>query len=239
MDYWTTGRIRRQASTSGPLWATEPPIPRSPEVPTQQLPPVVIRSHDQSAQLVYLDTSPDLATVMGKFRPARYVGARGGAYVLTASNLGLFADFAKHHRLQVVDERGSVAALGPLGREAPLPECDRCGQPARRGSRLAHCPGCGNRWQPIEITEHWRDASTDTCPTCATRQPAGYGWCIRCGAAMPAHTPMAVISRGHTEPVPIGAVLPSLEVSRDERLAAARESEQVAARAVVVQRDSQ
>lgn len=201
----------------------------------QQLQPIVVRNHDKSAQLVYLDTSPELAHLMGRFRPARFVGARGGAYVLAESNLGLFADFARHHQLQVLDERHAAVS----SRQSALPECFHCGQPARRGSHLAHCPGCGQPWRPIEIEERWREATTDSCPTCHSRQPAGFGWCGRCGAPMPGHTPTHAITRpGSRQPEPIGAILPGLQLEDGQPLTAAMESELAAANSHAAQQDS-
>lgn len=202
---------------------------------TQSSQPVVVRNHDQSAQLVYLDTSPELQHLMGRFRPARYVGARNGAYVLAESNLGLFADFCKHHQIPLVDERHAPVS----SRQDALPECFHCGQPARRGTHLAHCPSCGNAWRPIQVAERWREDTTASCPTCHTRQPAGFGWCVRCGAAMPSHTQPRTITRRRTAgPEPIGAILPGLELESGESLTAAMESELAAANSIAAQQDS-
>lgn len=177
--------------------------------------PVIIRTHDESTQLVYLDTSPELAQIMGRYQPARYIGKRGAAYVLAQANLGTFADFLAHHGIELLDQRGQVDSSRPAGRDRPLPECGSCGQPAQRGALLRHCPACGARWQPIEPQDSSRpEALVVSCPACDGQQVAGMRYCQRCGHELPALQAQLVQLRRRQlqDPLPLGQALAELEL---------------------------
>lgn len=177
--------------------------------------PVVIRSHEQSGQLVYLDVAPDLSSLMGRFQPARYVGARQGAYVLAELHLEVFRRFCEQHHLLLIDERGEPAMQRPPGRDRPLPECASCGQPAQRGARLTHCPNCARPWRAVEVDSRTAldDSLRTACPKCAADQRSGFAYCVRCGAALPTkHQQWERRQQQHGEqqPLDLGAAIDEL-----------------------------
>lgn len=108
---------------------------------------VTIHEHEHDKSIVYLDTPQHLASTMGHFRPARYIGARRGAYVLPVAHVPAFRRFASKAGIDILDSREPVTRREP---ERPLPECSTCGQPAQRGARLDRCPNCGEVWTPVE-----------------------------------------------------------------------------------------
>lgn len=150
---------------------------------------VTLRTDPANPTVVYLCTPPDMASTMGGFGPARYVGnnppVAGASYAITAEDLPRFTVYAANRSVAVVDNRAGPAytTRRPLGREAPLPECTHCGQPTRRGTRLQHCPNCGAPWEPIEVgAPYSRNVDTHTtCGTCGHHTPAGYSHCTHCG----------------------------------------------------------
>lgn len=139
--------------------------------------------------LVYLCTPPDMATTMGGFGPARYVGntppIAGASYVISTEDLPRFQVYCTNRGVQVLDSRSTSKAHRPYGREAPLPECTHCGQPARRGTHLEHCPNCGAPWFPIELGAPYAQPMWDTrvCDQCSSSTPSGYSHCVNCGSA--------------------------------------------------------
>jgi hypothetical protein len=140
--------------------------------------------------LVYLCTPPDMATTMGGFGPARYVGSTppvpGASYVISADDLPRFRLYCHSHHATIVDARTTSPGQRPYGREAPLPECARCGQPARRGAQPQHCPNCGAPWDAIEIGAPYSRTPNGpgiTCADCQSTTPAGFAHCIHCGTA--------------------------------------------------------
>lgn len=151
---------------------------------------VTLRDTPTDPAVVYLCTPPDMASTMGGFGPARYVGnhppVAGASYVINAEDLPRFRVYATNRSVAVVDNRGTedTRRNRPYGREAPLPECVHCGQPVRRGTRLDHCPNCGAPWQAIEVgAPYSRNVDThDTCTTCGSHTPKGYSHCTHCGS---------------------------------------------------------
>lgn len=150
---------------------------------------VTLRDTPGNPDVVYLCTAPDMASTMGGFGPARYVGSNppvpGASYVITTEDLPRFTVYAANRSVSIVDNRGQDMPRRnqPYGREAPLPECTHCGQPARRGTRLQHCPNCGAPWQAIEVgAPYSRNADTHVvCDTCHAHTPQGYSHCTHCG----------------------------------------------------------
>jgi hypothetical protein len=150
---------------------------------------VTLKTAPGDTALVYLCTPPDMASTMGGFGPARYVGNTppipGASYVITTDDLPRFQVYCTNRGVHVMDSRGGGKPEKPYGRNAPLPECTHCGQPARRGARLEHCPNCGSPWDPIElgapyIRQQW---AVVVCDECSSETPSGFSHCIRCGAA--------------------------------------------------------
>jgi hypothetical protein len=178
---------------------------------------VIIRNHDRDPNLAYLDTPPTLSSTMGRFRPARFVGARNGAYVVRLDQLAAFERFAATSGIVLLDKRGALATDRPYGREHPLPECALCGQPAKRGARFRYCPACGEEWHPIEpVPVADADALTIQCESCGRRQTRGFAHCGHCGVELDADPedpdPFLRGPRRERldEPVAIGAVLQEL-----------------------------
>jgi len=141
--------------------------------------------------VIYLCTPLTMANIMGGFGPARYVGSAppvtGASYVISTDDLPRFRVYCHSHSVTLVDARTTAnsTANRPYGREAPLPECTHCGQPARRGARLQHCPNCGAPWDAIELGAPYAPGNqwpSLTCDQCSTATPAGYSHCIYCGA---------------------------------------------------------
>lgn len=150
---------------------------------------VTIRQHPSDPDVLCLCTPPDMATVMGGFGPARYVGnappIAGASYAISADDLPRFRVYCTNRSVHLVDARTTASTYTqPLGRGAPLPECRHCAQPARRGARLEHCPNCGAPWQPIELGAPYAQHLTDTtqCASCLRRTPVGFSHCTQCGA---------------------------------------------------------
>jgi hypothetical protein len=168
---------------------------------------------------VLLDTPPALATTMGRYEPARFVGMRNGAYMLPAHLLDSLATFARIHDVMLVDERNTTThndrgrVVGPA---RPLPECANCHQPAKRGHQPAHCAACGHPWQPIEHQPYTGNDASDQCTRCLATQTPGFAYCQNCGTPLqqPNHAPsppLTVVTRAHLdEPLPIGAVADEL-----------------------------
>lgn len=151
---------------------------------------VTLKQHPTDADVVYLCTPPDMASTMGGFGPARYVGnappISGASYVISSDDLPRFRVYCTNRSVNVIDARGTNTQVRPYGREAPLPECSHCGQPARRGVNLHHCPNCGAPWDPIEVGAPYAHAGNGphiTCDDCQCSTPAGYSHCIHCGSA--------------------------------------------------------
>jgi hypothetical protein len=173
-----------------------------------------IRLHPDDPRLVLLDTPPQLATTMGRFEPARFVGMRNGAYMLPADLLDSLTTFARHHDVLLTDERATSTTGSERGRVVgparPLPQCANCAQPTRRDHQPAYCASCGHPWQPIEHQGHAGDRDREHCTTCGATQSPGFGYCQRCGTTMthtPAPPPMPATPRKRLEdPLPIGAV---------------------------------
>jgi hypothetical protein len=149
---------------------------------------VTLKSSPRDPDVVYLCTPQDMATTMGGFGPARYVGntppVPGASYVISTDDLPRFRVYCTNRSVTVLDARGTSTAHRPYGREAPLPECAHCGQPSRRGARLEHCPNCGTPWDPIEVGAPYAHASgaVITCDQCSSDTPSGFSHCIMCGA---------------------------------------------------------
>lgn len=170
-----------------------------------------VRLHDEQPGLLLLDTPPAMASTMGAFPAARFVGHRRGAYALPAGLIDDLAIFAKHHDVLLVDDR-HTAGDGPgrvVGPARPLPECSRCGQPARRDKPPTYCPSCGDTWRPIEHDGYRDERDVDRCDRCNTTQSVGFRYCGSCGYPIehverPRPT---IVKREHLqEPLPIGAV---------------------------------
>lgn len=150
---------------------------------------VVTLKHDPSdTTVVYLSTPLDMANTMGGFGPARYVGANapipGVSYVVARDDLPRFVSYAQHHGVTIVDTGAARRAPRPPWSEAPLPECTHCGQPARRGAHLEHCPNCGAPWQAVEVGTHHPDHHPGLhakCATCGAYTPVGFAHCTHCG----------------------------------------------------------
>jgi hypothetical protein len=192
-------------------------------VTTRQVTRLVrVRLHPDDERLVMLDTPPQLAQTMGRFEPARFVGLRGGAYVMPTDMLDHFASFARLHDVLLIDERSSVATdTGSGGRVVgharPLPECAQCGQPARRDRQPDYCPSCGWTWAAVEHEPYREDEQREQCTRCLARQPFGFEFCQRCGteidhAVQPGRVvPVADAPRVQLEdPLPIGAAVDEL-----------------------------
>lgn len=176
---------------------------------------VILRAHHDRPDLVLLDTPPELATVMGRFQPARYVGLPHGAYALPVDKLDAFATFTRANHVATIDDRGRQGTTVQPGQAIPLPECSTCGQPAKRDRPLRYCPRCGAIWHPVAYVETLRELTTTTCPACSTTQRLGFPICQHCGTTLPREQP----SR-HTVAVrqPLDDPLP-LAVTIDETLA--------------------
>lgn len=151
---------------------------------------VTLKASPTDPDVVYLCTPPDMASTMGGFGPARYVGntppISGASYVISSDDLPRFRVYCTNRSVRVIDGRGNSTAERPYGRGTPLPECSQCGQPARRGARLQHCPNCGAPWAAIEIGAPYAHAGNGpqiVCPDCQTSTPAGYSHCVYCGTA--------------------------------------------------------
>lgn len=151
---------------------------------------VTIRQHPTEPDVVYLCTPPDMASTMGGFGPARYVGnappISGASYAITADDLPRFRVYCTNRSVQLIDGRDSTPATRPWGRQQPLPECSHCGQPARRGARLTHCPNCGAPWDAIELGAPYAQQGNGpgiTCLSCGSVTAAGFTHCTHCGAA--------------------------------------------------------
>ena len=190
--------------------APTPPAQKAPAHMSAPARPVIVRAHESQAQLAYLDTGPELSSIMGRFRPARYVGARQGAYLVAAANVEMFRDFARHHHLVIIDERNAATTERPYGRERPVPECSHCGQPARRNTRLAYCPACGKHWAPVEVDVYRTDDRLAiACQQCGQAQAAGMRYCQSCGSQLPDSTPLlTTTARRHLQdPLPIATVV--------------------------------
>jgi hypothetical protein len=140
--------------------------------------------------VVYLCTAPDMATIMGGFGPARFVGntppIAGASYAITSDDLPRFRVYCTNRQVKVIDGRGTTAQHRPYGREAPLPECRHCAQPARRGAHLQHCPNCGTPWEPIELGAPYAQAlaAMVQCASCLRNTPTGYSHCTLCGVPL-------------------------------------------------------
>lgn len=151
---------------------------------------VTLKQQPTDPDVVYLCTPPDMASIMGGFGPARYCGntppISGASYVISTDDLPRFRVYCTNRSIKLIDARGATTIHRPYGREAPLPECTHCGQPARRGARLQHCPNCGTPWEPIELGAPFHPGNrwpTRVCDQCSTDTPTGYSHCIYCGAA--------------------------------------------------------
>jgi hypothetical protein len=114
---------------------------------------VTIKQHPTNPDIVCLCTPPDMATIMGGFGPARYVGnappINGASYVISTEDLPRFSVYCTNRATHLVDARRTTTTR-PAHAEQPLPECIHCGQPARRGTHLEHCPNCGAPWEPVQ-----------------------------------------------------------------------------------------
>jgi hypothetical protein len=103
-----------------------------------------------SDDLVFLETPPSLAPVMGKYQPARFARHNGkGGYVVREGLLDQAERFLKANGAVVTDQRKAGQAATPRRRAfAALPECAAC--------RMAHpiayagkrCAYCGEPWTP-------------------------------------------------------------------------------------------
>lgn len=167
---------------------------------------VTVRAHETNPDLLYLCTPPELASVMGGFGPARFVGrppwtTPDASYLIATDDLVRFQTFANSRQIITNDARGVVTeapAQRPAWAERPLPECRECGQPAKRGARLTYCPNCGQPWDAIEIgapETHHHEAGVEcphcvkvhTCTGCHLPTPYGFAHCVHCGSRTGAH----------------------------------------------------
>lgn len=169
---------------------------------------VKIEAHPKQANLIVVHAGPDSAAMMGGFQPARWQ-PKAKAYWLAVEHLEAFQRYLDHHGGTLVDERATGGAVGPL------PECQACGQPARRGVELRCCPACGATWAPVvHEAAHMPGAIHTTCLRCGRDQRGRHARCGNCGELMPepiAAAPRPVITGpAHTrldDPVPVGQVL--------------------------------
>ena len=188
---------------------------------------IIIRNHDRDPNLAYLDTPPTLASTMGRFRPARFVGERNGSYVVRLDQLATFERFSATSGIILLDKRGALAIDRPYGREHPLPECALCGQPAKRGASFAYCPECGEEWHPVEpVPIADAESRTIECGSCGRRQTRGFAHCGHCGRELDPDPddPDPFLRRGAgvklDEPLPIAAIIQELPIElppRDDR----------------------
>jgi hypothetical protein len=141
---------------------------------------IKIESHPTRGDLLVVHAGPDASAVMGPFGPARWQ-PKSRAYWMPAKDLESFVRHLDREGATLVDERATGG--GPSG---PLPECRHCGQPARRGVELRHCPDCGGRWEPVvHASGIGDDAARTTCPHCGRAQAGNFPRCQHCGQMMP------------------------------------------------------
>lgn len=149
-----------------------------------------LTAHRTSAEIVVVHAGPELADFMGAFPAARWQ-ANAKAYWLPVEQLDAFGRYARIKDHVLVDERGKGDE--PEKFTGPLPECSACGQPAGRQAALAlvRCPACGAAWRPVVAEAPDRSGWTPKveCEACGGRQRAGWAYCGRCGADMPAAPP--------------------------------------------------
>ena len=153
---------------------------------------VTLKSSPTDPGVVYLQTMPDMAQLMGGFGPARYVGSNppvpGVSYVVGLDDVPRFQVYCTNRSIHVVDQRDSAkpASQRPAWAESPLPECRQCGQPAKRGARLSFCPNCGATWDATEVgpAAQGRNQSQPmvVCDSCQRHTPQGFTHCCECGA---------------------------------------------------------
>lgn len=111
---------------------------------------VTLKTDPTDASVVYLCTPRELASTMGAYGPARFVGdrppIRGASYAIAADDVPSFRVFAANRGVTLADMGPPARADRPGWMERPLPECAECGQPRARYSNPAHCPQCGEAW---------------------------------------------------------------------------------------------
>lgn len=111
---------------------------------------VTLKADPHSPRLVYLCTRPELASTMGGFGPARFIGTAppvpGASYVVELGDLDRFRVYCMNRGVSIVDTRESATRPRPAWAEARLPECRECGQPRARYANPTRCPQCGEAW---------------------------------------------------------------------------------------------
>ena len=108
---------------------------------------VFIRQY--SDDLVFLETPPSLAPVMGKYQPARFAKFNGkGGFVLPEKLLDQAQRFLKWNGAVVTDQRKAGVVNVPHRRRRPaLPECAACHSAHPIAYSAARCAFCGEPWQ--------------------------------------------------------------------------------------------
>lgn len=119
---------------------------------------VTMRQDPREPDFIYLCTDPGMASVMGGFGPARYVGnappVKDASYVIQRDDLPRFVVYCANRSVRILDRREAETSSArrdrPPWAERPLPECRECGQPRARYAQPDRCPQCGEPWVEVQ-----------------------------------------------------------------------------------------